>query len=521
MSAAIALRERAPGWLPLGGIVLASLTEAIAGTALALGRSDAIGDTHATPDELAWLDIGYTAAKLIGFALTPWLMTRVRPGDAVFAATLAMGAACAAAAMTASLPLLVLLRVVQGLAGAVLLVGGQSMLFQAYAPARQPMVQAVFAMGAVVAPATLAPALQGWLIDSQSWTWIFLAVVPVSLAAAGLMLMDESPAVPRDPPRPFDWPGAVLLAAALTAGTFVLSQGSRWNWFEESRIGWLTAITAIGLVLFAIRQHRAAGLFDLGVFRVDDFSFAFAVSFVAGTALFGSAYLIPAFAVAVLGFTPTDAGMLLLPSGALFVGALLLAGAAMQYRGVPPIATVPLGILLIMAAMWMLAHSAGDSGADDMMPAILLRGLGLGFLFLSITLIAFGRLPAAGLASGIALFSIGRQLGGLIGVAGLQTAIDHQGAASQAVLGAALNPGSPALAERLAATTSLLVARGMDAQAAGKAAASLVGRAVAGQSAVIAFDTAFALVALVFVVAAPMLVGFKILLARRRKAGAA
>jgi MFS transporter, DHA2 family, multidrug resistance protein len=60
-----------------------------------------------------------------------------------------------------------------------------------------------------------------------------------------------------------------------------------------------------------------------------------------------------------------------------------------------------------------------------MMPAILLRGLGLGFLFLSITLIAFSDLNDRNLASGIGLFNAGRQLGGLMGVAGLQTIIDH------------------------------------------------------------------------------------------------
>src|SRR3546814_8134276 len=87
---------------------------------------------------------------------------------------------------------------------------------------------------------------------------------------------------------------------------------------------------------------------------------------------------------------------------------------------------LPFGILTVMTAMWMLSGSSGESGAHDMMPAILLRGFGLGCLFLSITLIAFSKLPPAALAFGIGIFNIGRQLGGLIGVAGLQTLIDHR-----------------------------------------------------------------------------------------------
>ncbi len=169
---------------------------------------------------------------------------------------------------------------------------------------------------------------------------------------------------------------------------------------------------------------------------------------------------------------------------------------------------------MIMVAMWMLSGSTIESGADDMMQAILLRGLGLGFLFLSITLIAFGKLNDQNLASGIGLFNTGRQLGGLMGVAWLQTLIENNVAANVAVLGANVTAGIPAVSERLATTTAMLAAKGMDSVAAGRAATSLLGRAVAGQSTVIAFDTAFNAVALLFVIAAPVLVTIKIGLSR-------
>src|SRR3546814_16597505 len=95
--------------------------------------------------------------------------------------------------------------------------------------------------------------------------------------------------------------------------------------------------------------------------------------------------VIPAFAVSVLGFSPTEAGELLLPSGACFLATLLFAAHMMQARGLPPVATVPFGVFSIMVAMWTLSGSNGEGGAADMMPAILPRGFGLGFLFLSLT----------------------------------------------------------------------------------------------------------------------------------------
>ncbi|WP_395676690.1 MFS transporter [Inquilinus sp.] len=502
----------AAGALLVVGLVLATLTEAIASTILSLGRGDIIGDTYATPDEFAWLDVGYTAFKLIGFMAAAALLSRIDPRRLIIGSTLVMGAACGIAAITARLDLLVALRIIQGFSGGTLLVGGQAIIFLAYPRSHQPVLQALFAMGAVVAAATVAPALQGWLLDSQSWTWIFFSVGPVALAAAGLLLIADGPWPARTPQRRFDWIGFALISVTLFCFTYVLSQGSRWDWFEEPRILWLTLIGTAGLLAFLGQQvlAKGQGLLDVTLFKSEDFCFAFIVSFVAGAALFGSAYLIPSFAVSVLAVTPTEAGLLLLPSGAIFIGTLLVAAFLFQVRRIPPVATVPFGILAIMAAMWMLSGSTSESGADDMMPAILLRGLGLGFLFLSITLIAFGDLDSRNLASGIGLFNTGRQLGGLVGVAGLQTLIDHNVVSNAAVLGANITAGIPAVGERLAATAATLAAKGMDAAAAGRAATSLLGRAVSGQSTVIAFDTAFNAVAVLFVFAAPLLVAIKI-----------
>jgi DHA2 family multidrug resistance protein len=507
----------------MAGLVCATFTEAIAGTVLSLGRFHIGGDAHATPDDLAWLDIAYTALKLMGFMLAPWLLTRIRPRSLIVGSTLVMGAACLFAATTARLELLLALRALQGFAGGTLLVAGQTIIFFAFARHQQPALQALFAIGSVVAPATITPALGGWLLDNLSWTWIFLSVVPLALAAAGLLLLADGPAPLAIERRPFDWIGFSLLSTALCSFTCALSQGSRWNWFDEPRIVWLTMIGAAALLAFLGQQVMAGskGLLDFSLFRSDDFTFASVVSFVAGAALFGTAFLIPSFAVSRLAFTPTDAGLLLLPGGALFMGALFLSAYFMQVRRVPPIATVPFGILMIMAAMWMLSGSTSDSSAGDMMAAILLRGLGLGFLFLSITLVAFGNVADRSLASGIGLFNTGRQLGGLMGVAALQTLIDHEAAANVAVLGANITSGVPAVAERLATTAAMLAAKGLDAAAASATSASLLGRAVMGQSIVIAFDTAFNAIALFLVIAAPVLIGFKVALLRYAKARAA
>jgi len=503
------------GCLLLAGIVIATLTEAIAGTALTLGKGDIIGDVYATPDEFAWLDIGYTTLKMIALLTASWIATTVNLRIIVVAATVMITLASAVTALTTRLDLLIVLRAFQGFSGGLLLVIGQTVIFRDFSPSRQPVLQALFATGTVVAPATIVPALQGWLLDSYSWTWIFLSVVPIGLLAAGLVLLSEETSDTHIPYRRFDWSGLLLASITLFCLVYVLSQGDRWNWFDERRIRWLTGIGVVTLCLFVGQQASRPedeGLLELSVFRSADFTFAFIVSFVAGAALFGSTYLIPSFAISVLAFTPTDTGVLLLASSIFFVFSLFLSALIIQCLGVSPIATVPFGIIMIMIAMWLLSGAAGDSGMDDMMNAVLLRGMSLGFLFLSLTLIAFSEVGTRSLPAAIGIFNTGRQFGGLIGIACLQSLLTRNTAGSLTVLGSHMMAGDPAVSERLGTSAAVLEAQGMTAVGADQASRILLDRVVASQSTVIAFDTAFLTIALLFVVAVPILAVAKMLL---------
>lgn len=501
----------------VAGIVLATLTEAVAGTVLAMARFDMIGDTYATPDEFSRLDIVYTVAKLTGFVLSPWLLGKVSVRTCLRAATGAMTLACGAAALTFDLDTLVVLRLLQGAAGGVLLVSGQTLLFRAFPRFSQPVVQCFFAMGAVVAPATLAPYMEGWLVDSLAWTWIFLSIVPIGFAALTLLAATQPEASARARADRLDWPGLLLFSIAAYCLTYVLNQGSRWQWLEEISIVRLMFGGAVSLMLFMayqLRARRTDTLLDLSIFRFSGFAFGFVASIAAGIALAGSTYLVQSFAVTILGMTLTAAGRLLLPGALAFVGTLLLTALLVQRHQIKPIATVPVGIIGFMVAMWMLSGSSGESGFPDLMPAVLLRGLALGFLFLSITLITLLDLPGRKIAYGVALFNVGRQTGGLLGVAFLETLVDHQTALNKSVLAAHIVPGSVAAMERLAALTHGLAAHGMELDTAARAAVQILARDLTMQASVIAFDTAFFAVALFFVGAAPVLITVKIVLGR-------
>jgi DHA2 family multidrug resistance protein len=503
--------------LVVTGVVLAAFMDAVASTALSIGRIDMLGDIYATPDELALADIVFIAARLTSFLIAPLLVMAAGPIACLRAGTVMLLLSSAAMTFSADLTWIYLCRVFQGIAGGAILVAGQTLLFLRFPQSRQPVVQAVFAIGAVMAPATVTPALQGWLVDHLTWDWIFLCNVPLGVASLALLAAGGDRTYWRKPHLPVV--EIMLLGLATASLTYVLQQGSRFNWFDDVHITVLGAagIAAAGvLVICEIRAGSERALRMVTPFASPDFRFGLLVSLVAGFALSGSAYLVPAFALSVLNFTATGAGALLLPSGAMLVLALLLAGLGIEKTGITPIMLVPFGILAFAGAMWLLSGSASASGPPDLILPLLLRGFGLGLLFVALTLVTLGGLPAHAIAFGVGLFNLGKQAGGLFGTAFLQTYIDHQTALNRTVLSSHLVSGDPALDQRLRATANLLASNGMDAAIATKAALPVLQRALDKQAATIAFTEAFFALVLLFAIAAPCLI-----LAKRVIGGAA
>ena len=505
-------------WALTAGVTLAAIGEAVANTVPLLGRADLIGDLHGSPDQFAWLDMSYTIAKLFAFFLAPWLAIRLSIQRCVQASVVGIMLLCTIATLTTNLEAQIALRALEGLCGGVLLVGGQAMLFRAYPGKAQVIPQGFFAFGAVLMPATLLPAVEGWLTDRFSWTWIFAGAALLSGIALVLLLQIEFTASRDDePPARLNWIGASSYLVFLVAITYVLSRGQRWNWFDEPRIGWTSLVAGTALVIFLVAQaaSRPEGRFiKSGMFQTHGFIFGVSFAFIAGIVLFGSAELILGFVIEVLHLTPTAAGLLLVPSGLMFLGSLGLTAYLIQERGLDPNLTTPVGLILFMTAMWVLSRSNAQSGVPDLMPALLLRGTALGFLFLSLTIVALGKVRGPLVAAGVATFDTLRQLGGLVGVAGLTTHIEHRATLAANVMAAHLTPANPQVGQFLSSTSQYMVGRGFDSASATRTAAATFAALVKTQATTIGFDAAFFALLLFVVCVIPCAVVLKIVLAR-------
>ena len=510
--------------LLLSGVVLAGLSEAFTGTALSFGKLDMWGDLYTTSDEFALLEIGYTAAKLCGFMLVPALFARFKPLHVLQTAVVALAGFSVFMAATTSLSPLVLLRVLQGMAGGVVLVGGQTMLFNVFSKGSQPVTQLCFAFGAVVFPATFVSYFQGWMVEVLSWEAIFVTATGLGVTSMLWLFCLPVNIMTSSGPKRADIPGLFLFVTAAVCLTYIAQEGSRWNWFEADHITALTVGGLAALLAFTLRwAFRQCGnsIVAVSVFRNPHFCFGFTTSFVAGVALFGSTWLIPGFSLNIAGMTATEAGGLIASGGFTFTVALAVTAFLLIVCRIPPMATIPVGILLIMAGMWMLSSSTSESGSADLLPALLVRGAGLGFLFLSLTLYALGGLEGSHIAQGVALFTTNRQFGGLFGVAVLQRYIDHQNALNGSILSAHLDSGGVLLAERLNAIQAILQSRGMEAGEAARAAIAFLKKSLGAQGGTLSYNEAFFAVFFVFIIAAPLLLSFELWLTKRHPANIA
>ena len=173
-------------------------------------------------------------------------------------------------------------------------------------------------------------------------------------------------------------------------------------------------------------------------------------------------------------------------------------------------------MFIYISAMWMLGHLTPQSGQSDTQLGLLVRGLGLGLVFIPISTTAFASLKGAQIAQGAALYNLMRQLGGSFGIAILTTYVTNMTEFHRYNLVSSLYQGNGTLDQRVAGIAGGLLSKGLSPDAAHSAALALVSHTVEAQAMTMAYNNAFILLGLTFLLALPA-----VLLLRRPKRGAA
>ena len=249
-----------------------------------------------------------------------------------------------------------------------------------------------------------------------SWPWIFFVNVPVGIAVFLFSLRDVPESRDEAAHRSFDVAGAVSVTGGLMTLVYAIVEAQQDGWTSARTLG-LFALAAVLLVVFVVIELRSkAPLVRLSIFRVRSLTAANITMFLVASGLFAMFFFNTLYIQRVLGYGPLAAGLAFLP----FTGGIMVsAGLASKFAprvGVRPVAI--LGMVVTIAGMALLTRiSADGSYAVDVMPALVVTSLGLGFVFVPLTLIATTGLDDddQGLASG--LFNTSQQIGGALGLA--------------------------------------------------------------------------------------------------------
>jgi DHA2 family multidrug resistance protein len=259
--------------------------------------------------------------------------------------------------------------------------------------------------------------LGGYFIDNFSWPLIFFVNVPIGIAAFCMTLLYiRTPAYVKRDDTPIDVVALGLLAAGLGSLQYVLEQGQRLDWFSSDLIVTLTGISIVAIGAFVIRELRDAHpMVDLRVFASRAFSAGNVISVITGFGLYGAALILPLFLQVILGFTPTEAGLALVPGALATMLSLPLASRATRFADSRLLIALGLGIFAV--GSWWMGSLNQDAGYWDVFWPRALQGFSIGFMFVPLSTATLAEVPNARMASATGLYTLVRQLGGSFGIA--------------------------------------------------------------------------------------------------------
>jgi EmrB/QacA subfamily drug resistance transporter len=330
-------------------------------------------------------------------------------GAAIFAAFSAV------AAVAPSLGVLLAARALMGVGGAIMWPAVLGMTFAAL-----PEHKAGLAGGLVLGVAGLGnafgPLLGGFLTDALSWRWVFVINLPVAAVAAFVTWRHIHQPTEHDAGARIDGWGVATLTVALVALLLALDEVADLGWGDPLIIGLLAlCVTAMAAFVAVERRMGENALVPRDVMRNPDFTFACVAVLSTAATFFASLLYLPQFFQKLLGYSPLEAGVALLPLMMTFALLSFVAGSLYERLGAKPILSV--GVSLMFAGILLLSFLGEGSGLPATLPGMLILGCGFGLFISTITTAAVTSLAAARASLGGAILYMFQVAGGSVGLA--------------------------------------------------------------------------------------------------------
>ncbi len=319
-------------------------------------------------------------------------------------------AASVACGLAPSLGLLVVFRLVQGAAAAVVMPSSMALIGQAYPdPVKRARAVAVWAMGGAIASS--AGPLTGGLLTQVSWRWIFLVNVPVGVVALVLLARAERSARRR---VPFDWAGQATGAVAMAALVFGAIEAGRAG-FTDPQVVVAFGLAVVALVAFVVLQARVTHpMVPPALFRTRTVVAAMVIGFAFMVGYYGMPFVM-SLLLQHQGLSALGTGVVFLPM--MLVGLVLtpLVPRVVERTGARPV--VATGLILMTLGLGAVALTAASAPVWVTAALMVLVGLGGPTVIPPVIAVLLAAVPShqAGTASGV--LNTSRQLGGALAVA--------------------------------------------------------------------------------------------------------
>jgi DHA2 family multidrug resistance protein len=463
------------------------------------------GNLGATLEDTSWVITAYAIANVIIIPMTGFLTARFGRRNYYIGSIIIFTFCSFMCGQAANIWMLVLFRFLQGIGGGALISVSQAVIFENFPKEKHGTAAALFGIGVFMGP-TIGPTLGGYITEYYSWPWIFYINVPLGIAAAisCYFLLTE----PAEKPtlRKVDWIGIGLLALGIGTMQTVLERGETEDWFAKAYIIWFTVIAAVSLVAFVIWELQVEfPVVNLRVLKSKTLSIAAVLTFVTGIGMFTSVYITPVLAQRILGFTPTQSGMLLLPGAIIAIFVLVLCGKLMQ-KGVPTVLLVGTGLLSFAYFNWRMTGITLETSATEISICLIFRAIGMAFLTVPLTALAVSSLEPANIPQGAALNNMMRQLGGSFGISIINTYSSRMIAEHRNDLITNITATNPLLVSRINEYTSKFQHKGAGLIEARKMALGLIDLTVIKQSTLMSYIDSYMLIGSMFIFALPLLV---------------
>ena len=462
-------------------IVAASLGEIQAGLA-------------ASPDEVSWVQTSYLLAEVVMIPLSGFLMRAWGMRNLFVASAGGFVLASVACASATTIEGMILFRALQGLLGGAMIPVTYAISFVLFPRRFQTQVTVAVALLVTLAP-TVGPSLGGWLTDTLNWRWIFLInIVPGLVCTLGVLSLVPAGRMAPGLIRRIDLVGLLFMALFLAGLDYVLEEGSRHDWFEDSTILRVAIVAAVASVLFLWRAATVAEpIVDLRPLGNRNFAAGCVLQLTLGFGLFGLTYLYPLFLGRVGGLSAGQIGATVWVTGlTMLVTAPLFGRLA---RLTDPRLVCCAGFLFLAASCWTSLGLTAEWRFDQFVLPQLLRGMGLMCAIVSTTVIAFATLTNEQAAVGSPLITLMRNLGGALGLGVINTVFLARQDHHLSHLREWVSLAQADVVAWLGRMAQLTEARGLDPDTASLA---LLARLTAREAAVLSYADTFAVLMWVF-----------------------